>query len=252
VRITVRGSASPTTRIHIGSFLLLVVGEGEATIEIFSGAHALQNGDAFLFTSIEPLVFTTNSAFTGSWVELPMWWLLDILHREVVGARTRIDGTMGAVEVLRYALSRLTGPLSPSDDVNDLVDMFGGVLTRALKIAGRGERPAEGLVHRITTYVAHNYKHEGLCPQDAAAALGCSVSSVHKNLASIGSTFGKTLSAMRLSVAAYRLSRDDKSISEIAYDCGFISQSHFCHAFKERYGTTPTAVRRRHRVSANS
>lgn len=31
----------------------------------------------------------------------------------------------------------------------------------------------------------------------------------------------------------------DTSISEIAYECGFTSQSYFCYAFKRYTGTTP-------------
>lgn len=35
-------------------------------------------------------------------------------------------------------------------------------------------------------------------------------------------------------------------LAEIAWQCGFRSQSHFCQAFKKRFGATPKAVRAAH------
>lgn len=48
----------------------------------------------------------------------------------------------------------------------------------------------------------------------------------------------------RISRAYTLLSESDKSLSEIAFDCGYSSQSHFTSQFKRITGNTPGAVRR--------
>lgn len=52
------------------------------------------------------------------------------------------------------------------------------------------------------------------------------------------------LTEYRLSMAAMLLLSTDKSISEIAYDCGFNSVSYFCKLYRERCGTSPKTYRK--------
>jgi AraC-like DNA-binding protein len=51
----------------------------------------------------------------------------------------------------------------------------------------------------------------------------------------------------RLELAYRMILATDVSITEIARLCGFTNPSHFISAFKRRYGTTPTALRRDNR-----
>ena len=54
----------------------------------------------------------------------------------------------------------------------------------------------------------------------------------------------KYLENLRLKYAKYLLSQTEKPIVEIAYDCGFSSQSHFTKTFKTVVKTTPYEFRR--------
>jgi AraC-like DNA-binding protein len=51
---------------------------------------------------------------------------------------------------------------------------------------------------------------------------------------------GKWILERRLSRAAHLLKLDLENISQIAYDCGFESTSHFSRTFKTKYGVTPS------------
>jgi AraC-like DNA-binding protein len=52
------------------------------------------------------------------------------------------------------------------------------------------------------------------------------------------------LTDLRLDMAKQDLMQNNKSLTEIAYETGYSSLSHFSNAFKKRYGTSPMAVRR--------
>jgi len=62
--------------------------------------------------------------------------------------------------------------------------------------------------------------------------------------ASVGETPHAYLMSRRVARARDLLARTELTLAEIAYACGFASQSHFTAAFKRRVGTTPGAFRR--------
>ena len=236
--------------IRNGCFLLFVVEQGEAAVDLYNGSIALGPGDALLLTAMEPFVVSTSAGFAGLWVEVPTWWLMELCNGEVSGSGVRMDAQRGATIVLRTTLSILLEEARGADETHDLVDLLGAVLARNLLAGDMGSAPQEGLIDRVRRFVSANYRTPGLSPRDAARDLGCSVSSIHKCCASVGWTFGGLVTSMRLSVAAHRLNRTPRSISAVAVDCGFTSLPHFCHAFKAYYGVTASSVRKQHAVPA--
>lgn len=52
-------------------------------------------------------------------------------------------------------------------------------------------------------------------------------------------TFGNYIRKLRLDKAAILLKDSNKTVTEIAYDCGFADQSHLIRCFKNFYGMTP-------------
>jgi AraC-like DNA-binding protein len=53
------------------------------------------------------------------------------------------------------------------------------------------------------------------------------------------------LTKIRLDAAQKMLIDTSRSLSEIAFDCGFTSQAYFCSVFKSKIGTTPKNFRNR-------
>lgn len=52
--------------------------------------------------------------------------------------------------------------------------------------------------------------------------------------------------AMRLKAARWMVTNSDRSITQIAYECGFTDSSHLIHWFKRVYGVTPSKMRKVH------
>ena len=59
-------------------------------------------------------------------------------------------------------------------------------------------------------------------------------------------TPGAYISTIRINRARKLLAETDKTISDIAEECGFYDQSHFTRAFLRERGVTPGAYRRQH------
>lgn len=60
----------------------------------------------------------------------------------------------------------------------------------------------------------------------------------------MGVTFQEYLVAKRLKWAATLLKSTEYNVTQIAYDSGFNSHSHFSHSFKKKYGISPAEFRR--------
>lgn len=58
-------------------------------------------------------------------------------------------------------------------------------------------------------------------------------------------TVGDYLRSLRIEHARHELSRSIKPLSEIAYECGFASQSHFTTVFKRETGISPSQYRKK-------
>jgi len=57
---------------------------------------------------------------------------------------------------------------------------------------------------------------------------------------------------IRLAYGKWLLRNTDKSVTEIAYECGFADSSHFSRWFKNRYDLTPAAIRRKQELTDGS
>ena len=77
-------------------------------------------------------------------------------------------------------------------------------------------------------------------------ALRCGFSARHLSRIfrkTTGKTLGDFVAEVRIDRAKRRLADRDGLIKEIAYDCGFRSQSAFAHAFRRATGETPQQYR---------
>lgn len=89
-----------------------------------------------------------------------------------------------------------------------------------------------------------------LCPiSDIAASVGtserelCRLFQKHLQVSPV-----RYWRQMRLKAAKWLLLNSDRSIAQIAYECGFTDCAHFIHWFKRTYHVTPAKLRRSHRI----
>ena len=67
-----------------------------------------------------------------------------------------------------------------------------------------------------------------------------------------GESWRKQVQRLRMEYAAKLLGSTERSVTAIAFECGFEELSHFHHSFKASYGTTPLAYRQQFRPNSQS
>ena len=100
-------------------------------------------------------------------------------------------------------------------------------------------------IQRVLEYIRENYQ-KPLTLSDMADLAGYSPNHFHHVFRSImGVTPQDYLMEERLRHAKWLLVQTEKTLSEIAYECGFSSQSHLCTRFKRSMLCTPGEYRKR-------
>lgn len=93
-------------------------------------------------------------------------------------------------------------------------------------------------------FIEQNYK-ENISINDVAAACNVSTAYLHKIFKNtLGITPGNYLLNIRISVAQNLLVNTHQPLIEIAFNCGFNSQSYFSDCFKKYVGITPKDFRK--------
>ncbi len=164
--------------------------------------------------------------------------LLSVLAREtVVNARTPFDSTMAR----HYRAFR---ELEELHDAEDICYWAFKRLEQHLQAPAGAEPAAEELSTRALEWIQAHFA-EKVKLQDLADAVNASVSRVvHTLRRETGKTFHGHLLSMRLREARYLLVNTDLPLYEIAAECGFYDQSHFCRTFKSAVSQTPGQFRK--------
>ncbi len=105
-------------------------------------------------------------------------------------------------------------------------------------------------IENATTYISSNYK-KNIALEDMATMVGLSpsyFSRLFKNTTGFG--FKEYLTLVRLKEAQSKLIHTDKSICEIAYECGFNDSNYFSSVFKDLNGLSPIKYRKQNRIKA--
>ena len=99
---------------------------------------------------------------------------------------------------------------------------------------------------QIKTFIQEHYAKPGLSTEDIANHLGVTSRYVQIALASEGLTPTEYLKVCRLQAARSLLSSTafaERSITEIAFECGFTSSAHFSTEFRKCFGKSPRSFR---------
>ncbi|MBE6729419.1 MAG: helix-turn-helix domain-containing protein [Ruminococcaceae bacterium] len=97
----------------------------------------------------------------------------------------------------------------------------------------------EYAVNKATEYIK-NHLTEDLCLEKIAEYVSLSPAYFHKSFkTAIGTTVHQYIEERRIKKAIDLMLTSNKTLTEIAYECGFGSQSYFSYAFKRRMKTTP-------------
>jgi AraC-like DNA-binding protein len=142
------------------------------------------------------------------------------------------------------ALEKEEGCLEQNPVVGPFVQL---VLARAmpeLSLARNQAADRKELTYQISHYVGEHFR-EPLTLGELARELGMNKYHLsHVFSEKMGQSFPSYLASIRLSCACSALAETDRSVTQIAEECGFESQRSFFRVFQQHMGTTPLQYRR--------
>ena len=152
------------------------------------------------------------------------------------------------IELGRSCLSQVEA-VSPA-----VADTLGDTLIELAKLAiieqsgaKRGETMRETARARIQGFIHRNLADPDLTIDRIAERMQCTKRYLHKVFSEEGETLNHYIWTRRLELCRAYLARSDmsdKSITEIAFSCGFSNAAHFSRSFRARFGEAPRAYRR--------
>ena len=165
------------------------------------------------------------------------------LELVVVMSRTAVESGADPSEVLGCNFESATALAGLSDE-EDVSLWLCGMLERVMDaIRDHRKFPNAILLGRAAAYM-EEHLGEPLDRDTVARAAGLSGSHFsHLIREKTGRTFTDLMAQYRVDQAKALLKRTDKSIIQIALECGFEDQSYFTRVFKRYTGATPRAYR---------
>ena len=109
------------------------------------------------------------------------------------------------------------------------------------------------LAPRIIEYINEHYQNADLSINHLARVFGYSASYItHIFYEQLKIPFRSYLAALRSEHAAEQILTTDKTLSEIAFDCGFSSLNTFCRCFKKRFDQSPSKYKKATRLKKDA
>lgn len=122
--------------------------------------------------------------------------------------------------------------------------MFALLLKNSLTTNKRRRTKNETFCTNVLQYIYEHY-NENITSKDISAALSYNQSYFCRMFkACFDTQFNDYLNMYRVVEAKKRLQREDKSITQIALECGFNSQSYFAECFRRYVGMLPSEYRK--------
>jgi len=176
------------------------------------------------------------------------------------GLAAQIQGAGGRAVPLRGAalmcLELCRSCLRQSDAMSaPVADAMADSLIELAKLAiieqfctRRGETVRETVRTRIQAFIHRHLADPDLSIERIAERMQCTKRYLHKVFSDEGETLNQYIWSQRLELCRAQLSCSDmsaKSITEIAFGCGFSNAAHFSRSFRARFGQSPRGFRRR-------
>ncbi len=110
--------------------------------------------------------------------------------------------------------------------------------------AGLQEDPGEAFLQRARGEVEKRLDNQEFGASQLHTALGLSRTQLHRKLSQLtGHSTGRFIRLVRIEHAKVQLRTTEKTVSEIAYQCGFNDPNYFSKVFKQETGLSPSDYR---------
>jgi AraC family transcriptional regulator, positive regulator of tynA and feaB len=231
--------------IHLG---------GPVSVSAGREPMSLAAGDIFFVDALRAFELGGRDAFRCMALVVPKVWIDSRLARPdlVHGSVVRREAPFARI-LSGYVLTALETAEQMTDDAASLFAMHSVELMLGALGQIRPGSPAstdavhEALFTRACRIIDFKCSDSTLAPASIASELGISVRLLHRLFAERGKTAMKTIFAERVSRAAKLLADPNaahRSITEIAFACGFNDSTHFGRAFAARMHMPPSEWRK--------
>lgn len=230
-----------TTRGDFAYFNIQLSGHGQ--VRGGGGVRKTEPGSGAVVLADHLFELEFDCPFSQLCVAMPIAWMQERFELQLGVVVTRsVDLLGGAGRVVKAALSTLMEANSHSE-MAQCSDLFASALDIALRpYQTPASVPDRALMPSLLRLVAQRLGDDTLSPTTAAAALGCSVRTVHAACQREGRSFGRLLLDARLEAAEMALRSTpimSRRVGQIAFACGFSDLSHFSRVFRGRFGVAP-------------
>jgi AraC-like DNA-binding protein len=235
-------------------YFLCVQEKGLGSIRQGADEIAIAGGDLFILDPLREFEIGCERPFRQLCVKLPRALIESRVSRTDLLGGTRIPCGQPLARVLVAYLQhgfdiaeRLT-PESATMITEHAVDLLAQALSD-LRVTAPSwkDNCREALFARACRLIRLDCVDPDLCPDVIANRLGVSTRRLQRVFALRGETVMRRLFQERVQRAAKLLAAQDarnRSITEIAFACGFNDSSHFGRVFAKQAGMTPTEWRR--------
>lgn len=222
---------------------IIFLRSGKLTVDQHAHQRRLVAGDIFVACAWQPMALAAAGKVDMLVITLPGWWSMQrFMDKFQILPDLHISKDYFAAPIIAD-LAQLILDLDKDDTpaIPQALTMLADLLRTALAAGTKAESVmprARGRMGDILWFIAQNLDHRGLSAADAAASLKCSVRTIYNTCAAHGTSFSALVTETRLVAAHYQLIRTNDRISQVAYEVGFSSLSHFSRLFRARFGVT--------------
>ena len=249
----VRRTPAKIARASEDYFLVSIQTQGRGCVTQDGRDALLEPGDFALYDSTRPYTLTFDGPFQQFVLMLPGPTLRTALRDTERLTATSVCGDRGAGHLMINMIGTLAADIDTlaQESAAAVADSVAQILVAGLSALPAARRPA---VSQLTAY--HREQIKDLVRQrlrdpdfgvaEIAARLRMSPSTVHRVWGGEACSLSDWIWAQRLDSARRDLcdpALAARSISEIAYACGFSDAAHFSRAFRARFGCAPRELR---------
>ncbi len=232
------------------AFGILYIVKGQEHLRQAGRETTLQPGHFTLWDSTQPIEFALPDLLHKVTLLLPQDLLEGVLPRARDQIMRPISGQRGRGAIFATHLRALAREARdvPEGRVAPVLRATLDLLATALDPADdeAGSRYSQALLARIQDYILRHLEDPELNPDAVAAAMGISPRQLHRLFNAGELTVDRWIWRQRLLRCRHDLLlRPRERVSQIAFDWGFSDAAHFSRAFRELFGDSPRAYRRR-------
>ncbi|WP_457391063.1 helix-turn-helix domain-containing protein [Roseateles sp. P5_E1] len=222
---------------------IIFLRSGKLTVAQHGHQRRLMAGDIFVACGWQPMALAGSGKVDMLVITSPGWWAM---QRFLDGYQMLPDLYISKEYFAAPIIADLAQLILDLDEGDTLtipqaLTMLADLLRTALAAGTKAESVmprARGRMGEVLWFIAQNLEQRGLSAADAAKNLKCSVRTIYNTCAAHGTSFSALVTETRLVSAQYQLIRTRDRISQVAYEVGFSSLSHFSRLFRARFGVT--------------